>query len=96
MISTRLRKGMYMAEKTKKDKKEKQINVFESTLVPKQEVLTGDERSELIKNLGIHLKQLPKMRGDDPIVKILNAKKGDVIKIIRDPEGQPYYRVVVG
>ena len=85
-----------MAEKTKKDKKEKQVNIFESKLVPKQEILSGDERADLIKKLGITLKQLPRMRGDDPIVKILNAKKGDVIRVIRDPESSPYYRVVVG
>lgn len=82
-------------KKAKKDKKEKVLNIFASSLVPKQEILSGDERAELIKNLGITLKQLPKMRINDPVAKILNAKKGDVIRVIRDPEGSPYYRVVV-
>jgi len=77
---------------TEKKQKE-EINVFESSLVPKQEVLGSDERTELLKKLGITLKQLPRMKPDDPIAKILNAKKGDIIKIARKHSGE-YYRVV--
>ncbi len=66
-------------------------------LVPKHEILSDEEKQELIKRYGIKLRQLPRIFSSDPVVKALGAKVGDVIKITREFEGKKtiYYRVVV-
>jgi DNA-directed RNA polymerase subunit H (RpoH/RPB5) len=74
------------------------IDIFQSELVPKHDIMSEDEKSHFLSELNITTKQLPKISQDDPIVKRLNAKKGDVIKVSRnDPNvGEyNYYRVVV-
>ena len=53
-------------------------------LVPKHEVLSKEEAEELLKTLGIKKEQLPKIKANDPIVKEIGAKVGDIIRIIRD------------
>lgn len=77
---------------------EEGIDIFQSTLVPKHEVLSEDEKANLLKELNITSKQLPRIRQEDAVVRKLNAKKGDLIKITRADEvvGEYYYyRVVV-
>ncbi|MEM5843652.1 MAG: DNA-directed RNA polymerase subunit H [Candidatus Aenigmatarchaeota archaeon] len=67
-------------------------------LVPKHILLSEKEKEELLKKYGITLKELPRILSSDPMVKALNAKVGDVIKIIRKSptaEVSEYYRVVV-
>lgn len=64
-------------------KEEKEIDIFQSNLVPKHEILSGEEKAEMLKRLNVSLKQLPRIKDDDPVVKILQAKHGDVIKITR-------------
>ena len=80
------------------EEQEIEINIFKSELVPKHEIMTEDEKAAFLKQYNISLKQLPRIRHDDPAVKELAAKKGDIIMVTRnDPEvGEyPYYRVVV-
>lgn len=67
-------------------------------LVPKHVVLSEKEKEEMLKKYSITLKQLPRILTSDPVVKLLGAKIGDVIKIIRkSPTANQtiYYRVVV-
>lgn len=67
-------------------------------LVPKHILLSEKEKEELLKRYGITLKELPRILSSDPMAKALNAKVGDVIKIIRKSptaEISEYYRVVV-
>lgn len=67
-------------------------------MVPKCRVLTEQEVEELLKKYGIPKDALPKILADDPVVKELGAKKGDVIEFIRNSpiSGKAiYYRVVV-
>jgi DNA-directed RNA polymerase subunit H (RpoH/RPB5) len=74
------------------------IDIFQSDLVPEHVVLGPAEKEELIKKFNISLKQLPRIKKDDPVVALLKAEKGDVIRIKRnDPiTGEYYYyRVVV-
>ncbi len=81
---------------TKEEKKE--INVFESSLVPAHEILSNEERERILEELNVAPKQLPKIKQTDAVVKQLGAKKGDILRIRRnDPVvGEHfYYRVVV-
>ncbi|MEM5882677.1 MAG: DNA-directed RNA polymerase subunit H [Candidatus Aenigmatarchaeota archaeon] len=67
-------------------------------LVPKHILLSEKEKEELLKKYGITLKELPRILSSDPMAKALNAKVGDVIKIIRKSptaESSEYYRVVI-
>ncbi|WP_440058987.1 DNA-directed RNA polymerase subunit H [Thermogladius sp. 4427co] len=63
--------------------KEKNINILEHFLVPKHEVLTPEEAVEVLKKLGVSPKSLPWITVDDPVVKAIGAKPGDIIRIIR-------------
>jgi DNA-directed RNA polymerase subunit H (RpoH/RPB5) len=83
-----------------KEKKavEKEIDVFQSSLVPKHEIVNAEEKEELLKKLSIRLKQLPRMKRSDAIAKILGAKRGDVVRIARNSQVASeyyYYRVVM-
>jgi len=67
-------------------------------LVPKHEVLTQEEKKEVLEMFGVEKEQLPKILDSDPACKEIGAKKGDVIRILRKSEtaGESvYYRVVV-
>ncbi|WP_292319357.1 DNA-directed RNA polymerase subunit H [Caldisphaera sp.] len=67
-------------------------------LVPKHRILSLEESIEVLKTLGVRPWQLPRISINDPIVRILNGKPGDIIEIERDsPTAGKYkaYRVVV-
>lgn len=79
-------------------KEEEEFDPFESELVPKHEILSAEERAELMKKLNVALKHFPRVYEDDPIMKHIGAKRGDIIRIIRKSSvaGEYfYYRVVV-
>ncbi|ACP36014.1 RNA polymerase Rpb5 [Sulfolobus islandicus Y.G.57.14] len=61
-------------------------------LVPKHEVLSIDEAYKILKELGIRPEQLPWIRASDPVARSINAKPGDIIRIIR--KSQLYGEVV--
>ncbi len=87
-----------MAPKPKEKEEKKHIDIFQSSIVPKHSVLTADEKSELMKKLNITPKQLPRIKEEDAAVEEIGAKKGDVLKIIRNSQAAGeyvYYRVVV-
>lgn len=78
--------------------KSEDMEILKSDLIPKHEILSGDEKSKVFEQFNINPKQLPRIKEDDPVVKLLGAKKGDVIRIVRKEEvtGEyVYYRVVV-
>ena len=78
--------------------KEKVIDIFQSYLVPKHELLNEDKKAVLLKKLNISVKQLPRIKKDDPAIKYLKAKKADVIKVTRNSPvagKDVYYRVVI-
>jgi len=75
----------------------KEIDVSKHELVPKHEIVDEKEKEELLKRYG-SLKNFPRILSTDPQVKLLKAKPGDLIKIIRRNEvtGESvYYRVVI-
>jgi len=61
----------------------RKINILEHELVPKHEILPPEEAKEVLRKLGVKPTQLPWISIDDPVVKALGAKPGDIIKITR-------------
>lgn len=78
--------------------KSKEIDITKHTLVSKHIILNEKEKEELLKTYGISTKHLPRISDSDPVVKAINAKIGDVLKIIRKSATAGvanYYRIVV-
>jgi len=76
---------------------EREINILKHRLVPEHTVISGDELKELLVKLGILPSQLPKILNTDPVVKEIDAKPGDVLKIVRNSPTAgktTYYRIV--
>lgn len=72
--------------------------ILQHILVPKHEIMKKEEVDALLVKFGIKLANLPKIREDDPAAKAIDAKKGDVLRIIRSSPtaGEAiYYRAVV-
>jgi len=82
--------------KSKKEAK-KEVDVLAHSLVPKMGIIKEDVAKRIFEKYGIVKEQLPKFRHNDPAVKALEAKPGDVIKIEREDATGKYnvYRVVV-
>ncbi|RLI90062.1 MAG: DNA-directed RNA polymerase subunit H [Candidatus Altiarchaeales archaeon] len=71
---------------------------LENILVPKHEVLSGKDTERLLEFYNVTRSELPKIRKDDPALKGLGAKVGDIIKITRKSPSAGtafYYRVVI-
>ena len=78
--------------------KMKEFDIMKHVLVPKHEILSKEEKKALLEKLNISEKQLPKIFESDPVIKVLNAKPGDVIKITRKSPSAGesiYYRIVI-
>ncbi len=76
----------------------KDFEIEKHDLVPKHELLDDKQKEEVMKKFGITLKQFPRILETDPMVKFLNAKIGDVLKITRQSKTageSEYYRVVI-
>ncbi len=72
--------------------------ILEHELVPEHEVLSPEEAEEVLEKYNINRYQLPWITIDDPIVKLLKAKPGDIIRIRRrsPTAGEAIvYRVVI-
>ncbi|MCU0632066.1 MAG: DNA-directed RNA polymerase subunit H [Methanolinea sp.] len=59
------------------------LNVLEHTMVPDHQIMSEEEVQELYSLYTISSEQLPKIYHDDPAVKVIGAKVGDVIRIVR-------------
>jgi DNA-directed RNA polymerase subunit H len=59
------------------------FDIFEHKLVPKHEILTEKEKELLLAKYKVHPYQLPQIKSADPAVKAIDAKPGDVLRIIR-------------
>jgi DNA-directed RNA polymerase subunit H (RpoH/RPB5) len=67
-------------------------------LVPEHIKLTEEEKQELLKSLNITIDKLPMITKNDPAIRHLEPKVGDIIKIIRNSptnKKMPFYRVVI-
>ncbi len=59
-------------------------DVTKHALIPKHSKLGEKEKKELLEKYHISLKELPKIMKDDSAIMHLDAKPGDVIKIMRE------------
>ncbi len=76
----------------------KKIDVKKHLLVPKHTKVSDKEKKELLEKYNISINELPKIRKKDPVIKELEPKAGDIIKIIRkSPTSREmvFYRGVV-
>lgn len=74
------------------------FNVFEHALVPKHEILTPEEREEILKKYKVKPYQIPNISASDLIVRVIGARPGDILRITRkSPTAGVYvsYRYVV-
>jgi len=74
------------------------FNIFEHVLVPVHQILTPEEKEELLEKYRVKPYQLPRIKASDPVAKAIGAKPGDILRIIRDsPTAGKYisYRYVV-
>ncbi|MCC6042731.1 MAG: DNA-directed RNA polymerase subunit H [Candidatus Verstraetearchaeota archaeon] len=61
----------------------KKFTILDHELVPKHILLSKEERRQLLEQLKIRPEQLPWIRASDPVAKLIGAKPGDIVKIIR-------------
>lgn len=59
------------------------FNIFNHQLVPKHEILPKEEAEELLKLYRIKPYKLPRIKSSDPVVMLIGAKPGDILKITR-------------
>ena len=74
------------------------LDISRHVLVSTHVLLSKEESDELLNALGVSRDGLPKISIRDPMVKYLKAKRGDIVKLIRNSPtaGQAIgYRVVV-
>ncbi len=74
------------------------FDLFGHDLVPKHVIAPKDEVNMVLEYYGIDKTKLPRIRREDPGVKVLGAKIGQVIRIERESQtaGRTfYYRLVV-
>ncbi|NYT02110.1 MAG: DNA-directed RNA polymerase subunit H [Methanosarcinales archaeon] len=76
----------------------KKFAVQDHELVPSHVILSPEEVDVVLKEYGVEARQLPKIHINDPVAKEIEAKVGDVIKIIRlSPTAKKsvFYRLVI-
>ncbi len=67
-------------------------------MVPKHEILSDREKKEVLEKFGVTEVQLPQISVSDPVIEIIGASPGQVVKITRKSQtaGEAlYYRLVV-
>lgn len=62
------------------------FNILQHSNVPKHEILSDSEIEKIFAEVEYEIKQLPKIKSDDPVVKAIGAKKGDILKITRESQ----------
>jgi DNA-directed RNA polymerase subunit H len=77
----------------------KEIEVEKHVLVLKHIKLSEKEKKEILKKYNATEKEFPKIKKNDPAIKNLDVKEGDMIeikrKVLTTGEEYSYYRVVI-
>ena len=59
------------------------VDILKHNLVPEHTILTPEEADAVREELDVRIDQIPKILPTDPVVKAIDAKLGDVLKITR-------------
>lgn len=74
------------------------IDISKHILVPTHILLSKEEAKEVMKKYNVKPENLPKILESDPAIRELDAKPGQIVKIIRDSRTAgkvEVYRLVV-
>lgn len=74
------------------------FNVLNHEIVPQHSVLSDDDVPALLAKYDIVKEQLPKIKSTDPAVKVVGAKPGQIVQVVRpSPTAGTFtaYRLVV-
>ena len=75
--------------------KKRKVEKLEHDLIPKHTIVSEQEKQEIMTEFKIKkISQFPKILKTDPVVKLIEAKPGDLLKIQR--KDSIYYRTVAG
>ncbi len=93
-------KTVKVPTRTRKKKEEVELpfKINDHHLVPKHELVPGEEASEILKKYNATPDQFPFILATDPAAKEIGAKPGDFVKIVRRSETAGdgvYFRYVV-
>ena len=75
-----------------------EFNILNHELVPEHIILKENEIKEVLEKFNIKPENLPKILLSDPAVKAINAKEGNILKIVRKSKTAGisiYYRIVI-
>jgi DNA-directed RNA polymerase subunit H len=73
------------------------FNVTEHVLVPSHELVSAEEKAKILARYGVQPSQLPRINPQDPAIRHLGVKQGDLIKITRKSQTageSTFYRIV--
>ena len=62
------------------------INIQEHMLVPRHEIMTDSEIEDLRNSVDYDIENLPRIKKDDPVVKAIDAKEDNILRITRESE----------
>ena len=62
------------------------IDIQDHMLVPTHEIMTEEEIADEFSDVEYDFKNLPKIRSNDPVVKAIEAKPGDILRITRESQ----------
>ncbi len=66
-----------------KREREKEFKIFQHELVPKHVLLKKKDAEEILRRYHVKPHQFPYIKASDPACEAIDAKPGDLVKIIR-------------